>query len=218
VSSVSNTAQITLGAAPPATPTNLTATAQPGPQVLLAWTDNATTESGFVAQRCAGAGCVDFAQIATPGAFTGTGAVNYTDTGVVPGTTYRYQVAAINSGGQSSWSNIASVYVPNPPAPPTNAVAICRRVGSYARCAISFTDNSTNETGFTVQRSRYSTFVGGGFTSVDLPPRTGVGTVVIWEPGTNLPRNTDQYFRVRSFNADGTSVWVNAQPFPIRTP
>lgn len=218
VSSLSNVAQITLDAPLPAAPDNLTATAQDGPAVLLAWNDNATTETGFIVQRCAGADCINFADIAAPGASAGTGPVNYTDTNVTPGATYRYQVAAVNSGGQSAWSNIASVYVPNPPAPPINAVVACRRVGTSARCAVTFTDNSTNETGFTVQRSRNPSFVGGGFTSVNLPARAGTGALITWEPGTNLPRNTDHYFRVRSFNADGTSVWVNAQPFPIRTP
>ncbi len=36
----------------PAAPTNLTATAQAGPQVSLTWRDNANNETGFVVERC----------------------------------------------------------------------------------------------------------------------------------------------------------------------
>ncbi len=214
VSSASNVADILVVPPPPAAPTALTATAQLGPQVLLAWTDNATTETGFVVQRCTGADCTNFAQIATPGPLAGVGSVNYADTGVAVGNTYRYRVAAVNAGGQSDWSNVASVYIPNIPAAPSNVVVTCRRVSATAaRCAMTWTDNANNETGFTVQRSREAGFVGGGLTTATLGPNA-----IFWAPATNLPRNTNHYFRVRAFNADGTSVWVNAQPFPILTP
>ncbi len=61
VSSTAATVQFDVPLPPPATPTVLTAVYQPGPQVLLTWTDNATTETGFVVQRCTGAGCTSFA-------------------------------------------------------------------------------------------------------------------------------------------------------------
>jgi hypothetical protein len=85
--------------------------------------------------------------------------------------------------------------------------------GNNARCTLVWADNSNNETGFTVQRSRNANFVGGGLTTVNLG-----ANVTSWAPNNNLPRNTDHYFRVRARNANGTSVWVNATPFPIRTP
>lgn len=43
--------------------------------------------------------------------------VTYTDSTVVAGTTYFYQVTAVNSAGESTKSNEISVLVPNP-APP----------------------------------------------------------------------------------------------------
>ena len=54
--SVSNTAgpiKPSRPATAPAAPSNLTATAQAGPQVSLTWRDNASNETGFVVERCA---------------------------------------------------------------------------------------------------------------------------------------------------------------------
>ena len=50
---------------PPALPTNLAATAVSSSQINLAWADSDNTEQGFKIERCTGAGCSDFAQIAT---------------------------------------------------------------------------------------------------------------------------------------------------------
>ncbi|PYN30521.1 MAG: hypothetical protein DMD98_18850, partial [Candidatus Rokuibacteriota bacterium] len=72
---------------PPTAPSNLTAT--PGStQINLAWTAS-TDNVGVTAyrvERCQGAGCSDFAQIATPGATA------FSDTGLTPSTSYSYRV------------------------------------------------------------------------------------------------------------------------------
>ena len=132
---------------------------------------------------------------------------------MVVGNTYRYRVAAVNTTLLSGWSNIATVAVVSVPAAPSNVTVSCRLQGNNARCTLIWVDNSNNETGFTVQRSRNANFVGGGLTTVNLG-----ANVTTWAPNDNLPRNTNHYFRVRARNANGTSVWVNATPFPIRTP
>ncbi|KKI20563.1 hypothetical protein XM48_07550 [Leucobacter sp. Ag1] len=59
-----------------------------------------------------------FTQIAKP---TGNPA-NYTDTGTKPNMAYRYRVAAVNAGGQSSWSNEFG-WIYTTPNAPTNAKA-----------------------------------------------------------------------------------------------
>jgi hypothetical protein len=42
--------------------------------------------------------------------------------------------------------------------------------------------------------------------------------ITLFDTGFVLSRNTNYYFRVRAVNATGASAWVNASPFPIRTP
>ena len=91
---------------PPSAPGTLTATAVSGTQINLSWgpaTDNVGV-TGYRVERCQGTGCTNFAQIATPAGTT------YNDnTGLVPGTTYRYQVrAADGAGNLGPYSNVAS--------------------------------------------------------------------------------------------------------------
>ncbi len=113
----------TVGSQPPTAPTNLTATAASSSQINLSWTAS-TSRIGlanYVLQRCQGAGCANFAQIATPTATT------YTDTGVLPGTSYSYQVEAIDiEGNLSPFSNTASATTPLP------ATAITYVQGAYS--------------------------------------------------------------------------------------
>ena len=93
-------------AVPPklAAPSNLSATTLDATRIQLKWTDNATNEAGFKIERCQGAGCTAFAQIATVAANTTT----YINTGLSAGTTYSYRVRANNSAGDSAYSNTAS--------------------------------------------------------------------------------------------------------------
>ena len=89
----------------PTTPSNLTAAAASGSQIDLSWTASTSNVglANYILQRCQGAGCTNFAQIATPAGTT------YNDTGLLANTSYRYQVQAIDmSGNTSPFSNIAS--------------------------------------------------------------------------------------------------------------
>ena len=82
----------------------------------LGWT--ASTDNvgvtGYRVERCQGTGCTTFTQVGTP---TGT---TYSDTGLAPATTYRYQVRAVDaSGNLSAYSSIAAATTPDaPPTPP----------------------------------------------------------------------------------------------------
>ena len=58
--------------------------------------------TGYRVERCQGAGCTNFAQVATPTA------ASFADTGLTAGTTYQYRVRAADAGRQfSGYSNIA---------------------------------------------------------------------------------------------------------------
>jgi Domain of unknown function (DUF1929)/Kelch motif/Fibronectin type III domain len=89
---------------PPAAPSDLTANTASLTQISLAWSDNSSNESGFRIERCQGAGCTNFAEIAQVGANTTT----YVDGGLVPLVTYEYRIRAFNAAGNSAYSNTAA--------------------------------------------------------------------------------------------------------------
>jgi FtsP/CotA-like multicopper oxidase with cupredoxin domain len=199
--------------APPTAPSALSAALIAGPQIRLAWTDNATNDTDFIVQRSINGGA--WTQIGTAPALTGTGTVTFLDTGVTTSpaiANYTYRVAARNSAGNSAFSNIANVPVPAQPLPPSSFNAVNGPNSNKTRTVIlSWLDNSSNETGFTVERATNSLFTI-GLSSVTVPANTTTYTA------TGLSRGTQYWFRIRSNN--GTVIfsgWVSAVPFPITT-
>src|SRR5437773_4569672 len=91
-------------ATPPSTPGMLTANAVSLSQIDLSWgaaTDDVGV-TGYRLERCQGAGCTTFTQIATP---SGT---SYSDTGL-SASTYSYRVRAVDAAGNpSAFSNTGS--------------------------------------------------------------------------------------------------------------
>jgi hypothetical protein len=83
----------------------LTATAGSASQINLSWTasiDNVAV-TGYKVERCSGAACSNFAQIATPTATT------FNDTGLAASTSYSYRVRATDAAGNlSSFSPTAT--------------------------------------------------------------------------------------------------------------
>lgn len=105
-SAFSNTATFSVEIAPPAAPSNVSATATrvgngPNDRVTLTWTDNANNETGFTVQR------------ATDAAFTANLVTNNVganttrfQTGNVPrNTNFYFRIRANNSAGSSDWVN-----------------------------------------------------------------------------------------------------------------
>jgi FtsP/CotA-like multicopper oxidase with cupredoxin domain len=187
-------------------PSNLTAALLTGPQVSLAWTDNATNETGFSVERSTDG--VNFVQVGPAPARNNTGSVTYVDpTPVQLGATYTYRVAAVNAMGASAYSNVASVVVA-PPTAPAGLSATVARQGNNERVTLTWTDVATNEAGYTVQRSADPTFAAGVTTN------TLAANATTYTTG-NITRTT-WYFRVSAFNAIGASAWatVTVQPAP----
>ncbi len=120
LSAYSNIATATTQAPPdteaPSAPSALAATAASGSTVNLAWTastDNVGV-SNYLIERCEGAGCTAFAQIAT------ATTASFGDAGLTNGTTYRYRVRATDAAGNlSGYSNIATVTTTDTQAPST---------------------------------------------------------------------------------------------------
>src|SRR4029077_5405378 len=101
---------------PPASPTNLTATAVSSSQIYLSWTDNSNNEARFRIERSRDG--TTFWRINV----VGGNVTAYTDSVRQPSTTYYYRVCAVASGGNSAYSNTASATTAPSPAPsPTPA-------------------------------------------------------------------------------------------------
>jgi hypothetical protein len=190
--------------APPAAPTGLAASAASSGQINLAWTDNSTNEDGFKIERCQGAGCTNFTQIITVGA----GVTTYSNTGLTAATTYQYRVRASNTGGDSAYSNTASATtLPTPPAAPSSLTAT---VASSSQINLAWTDNSTDETGFRIERCQ-----GVGCTSFIQIAQIGANITTYND--IDLAANAPYTYRVRSYNGGGNSAYsstATATTFP----
>ena len=201
--------------AAPLAPTLLTATLQAGPQVRLQWRDNASNEAGFVIERAPAAGG-PFVQVAVAPARNGTGTASFTDTTIATGTAYLYRVAAVNLFGGvstvSAYSNTATTAASSPvPTAPSNLTAANgANQGKKRSVVLTWTDNSANETGFTIEQATNTAFTTGVKT-------TTVAANAVTATVTGLSRATTYYFRIRANNTIGSSAWVNATPFPIVT-
>lgn len=110
---------------PPSQVTGVSATGQSG-QVTLTWTaatDNIGID-GYNIERCTGAGCASFAQVATLGAVT-----SYVNTGLANSTVYQYRLKARDIAGNlsASYSVTVSATTSAPstgsPYPPSTVLA-----------------------------------------------------------------------------------------------
>lgn len=185
------------GEAPPPAPLgpgSLAATVTGPTEVNLTWRDNANNEDGFRVQRRE-RGTEAWTVIAS----VGTNNTSYQDSGLRTGATYEYRVFAFNAGGESPFSNIAQVIMPEaPPAAPANLVAIAV---SSSQVNLTWTDNSSNETGFKIFRRTGPT---GSWTIVATP---GQNTTVF--QNTGLAAGTTYSYTVLSYNATGESAGSN---------
>jgi FtsP/CotA-like multicopper oxidase with cupredoxin domain len=184
---------------PPVAPTGLTTTYQTGPQVLLTWVDQSSTETAYVIESSLNGGT--FSTLVTLGA----GVTSYTDASVVSDGVYTYRVSASNAAGASGFSNTASLTTP--PTAPASFAGTASRQGNRARVALTWSDTSVTETGFVIQISTNGTTWNTVTTTA-----ANVTTFTV----TGLNRNTNYYFQIQSVNATGASAWVPLGP--ILTP
>lgn len=133
-------------------PSNTNAVAASESRIEVGWQDNSPNEAGFEVHRSANGPGGTF----TLRASTGANVTNYSDTGVDPLTQYCYKVRAFRRAdgktGYSDFSNTACATTPAPPAPtaPSGADA---KPGTSTSVDVRWSDNSTNEDGFRVERS-----------------------------------------------------------------
>ncbi len=123
----------------PAAPTSLSASPFSSSQTSLSWTGSSGA-GGYKIQRSPD-GSSGWTQVGT------SSSISFTDTGLVPSTTYSYRVLANNSFGDSPPSNVASATTT--PAAPTSLSA---SPASSTQISLSWTASS-GATGYKVQRS-----------------------------------------------------------------
>ena len=188
----------------PKPPTGLSATASSS-AILLAWTDASNNEDGFRIERCTGSGCSNFTVLIQVGA----NATGYTNNGLAASTTYRYRVLAFNAAGNSKYSNTAEATTPAapPPTPPSAPSGLTLQVVSHSQINLSWADNSSNETGFRIERcvGTVASCTGGSFV-----PITQVGPNVTSYSNTSLAPETPYTYRVQAYNAAGNSAFSTA--------
>jgi hypothetical protein len=186
-SAFSNTA--VLISTDPNAPTNLVLSVVSDSAIALTWNDNSTTETGFEIQRSTDG--VNFSTIAT----VGPNVTTYTDTGLVAGTDYTYQVRALTSTGSTGFSNTATAptAADQAPAIPTSFSAV---VVTPSMVTLSWNGSPGTVDNYVIQRSTD----GVNFTTLAT---VGGGTTVYAD--ANLSNWTSYTYAIEAVNGAGAS-------------
>jgi hypothetical protein len=180
---------------PPNAPSALTATAVSPTQIDLSWADNSADEGGFKIERSPN-GTSDWGQIGT----TGASVSSFSDTGLAADTTYHYRVRAHNAVGNSAYSNVASAKTHTLPPPDAAPTGLTATAVSASQINLAWTQTSSNEVGFRIERSP------DGFIFAEIAT---VGANVTAYNDTGLAADATYHYRVRAYNAGGTSPYSN---------
>ena len=172
-------------------PSGLMATSVSAVSATLEWTDNTQSESEFEIERSTDG--MNFSFVGDVDADVTT----FTNIGLSAETDYYYQVRARVDGVLTDPSNVEMITTTAPTLPngiPSNLNAT---VLSSSEIRINWGDQSTNETGFTVERSD---FIDGLYKEVAT-----VGAGVTTFTSSGLLPGTTYYFRVLAFNEEGST-------------
>ncbi|MCP4537500.1 MAG: hypothetical protein GY832_10170 [Chloroflexi bacterium] len=179
------------GQQPPATPSNLQATALDSTRIQLTWTDNSDNETGFYIYSSGD-------HVATAGPNT----TSHIVTGLTPDTQYCYYVTAFNDAGQSISSTSEDCATTLPisqfPNAPSNLA-----VSDTTQDSITWTwqDNSNNEDGFKIYR----------WNGTEFQYWASVGANITTFADTGLDCGSGYAYEVSAYNSSGESAhapWV----------
>ncbi len=189
-------------------PTNLTAQNVKSKTIMLKWKDNSPDEEGFVIERKMN-GSVDtlFSVIDT----TAANDTSYTDMNLNDTTTYIYRVQALGWLSSSAYSNEASIKtLLSTISAPTNLEAVKDHPDTN-NVKLSWSDNSSNELGFVIQRKLGDTASVAAYANIDT-----VGENVVTFTDSTASDTTKYTYRIYAYNADTVSAYSNA--FTYTTP
>jgi RHS repeat-associated protein len=168
------------------------------PYAVLEWKDGSKREDGFAVERIRGAGSEE--NWVTIGK-VGANETKYTDETLACDSTYIYRVRAFNADGYSDPSNTFSVTV-KPCGAPRAPSNLSTTTVPPSQINLAWTDNSTNENGFTIERidSDGASF----WTQI-----AKVETNITFYNDANVKCGKAFSYRVRAFNTDGDSDYSN---------
>ena len=181
-----------------APPSNLNATTISPYQINLSWAESSSDQSGFyIEQATSSSG--PFIQLTSN---IDPSARSYPNIGLSEGATYWYRVQAFRYGNSrtpdvSSYSNVATPSSGAPTAPSNlTATAVSR-----SQINLAWNDNSSNESGFYIERAPSGSTT---FTQI-----ASVGANVKTYSNTGLSTGTTYQYRVRAYNGSGNSGYSN---------
>ena len=177
-------------------PSNLTAITASASQINLSWNASASNAgvANYVVQRCGGADCNAFTQIAAP---TGT---SYSDTGLASGTSYSYRVQALDeSGNASGFSNTATAVTQGGssqgPSTPTGVVASAAS-GSDINVTWAASSSSAGNVNYVIQRCEGSEC--SNFAQIGTSPGTSYNN-------TGLSPHSSYMYQVQAVDDSGAT-------------
>jgi uncharacterized delta-60 repeat protein len=171
-------------------------------RISLSWTDNTTGEDGFLVERCSGAGCSSYALLDLPPA----DATSFNDDSVCENSIYSYRILAYKSGDWQSVFSAPDVDNATPAlAAPTGLSA--SRV-SEGEIRLDWTDNTSDETGFNIERC-----TGSGCSSFAPLAAVGAGTTS-YNDTDSLDPNTTYRYRINAYKT-ADCPWATAWATPV---
>lgn len=176
----------------PVAPQSLSAESVTYQLITLNWLDKSSNETGFRIERKTSS---TWKEIGTVSANT----IKWSDSDVVSGTEYTYRVRAYNSYGNSDYSNEKTITAGGSSqlAAPSNLNAT---VISSAELLLKWTDNSSNEKGFIIERK-----IGSGSYKTLITVKSNITSYNDIE----LVPSTKYSYRVRAYNSSGYSAYSN---------
>ena len=213
----------------PATPTigTVTAVPQTDNSLKVTWTDNARYTQYFQIFRSKDG--ITYSYVANSYQSGNTGMVGkgntlaYTDTGLNSGTTFYYEVAAVNAAGASGRSSAASGTTNA-----TDTVPIAPYVSGgigYSgpsgnadpgtTAGIYVTDQSTNETGFTLERENADSPTPSYSSLTTYPGAIGTGTQ--FGPYYDIGLLPDSEYKYKAFASNGLGNSLDSNVITVDT-
>jgi len=190
-------------------PTNFRANPVSASEIQLSWTDSSSGSRGYKIERKTGANGT-YAEIAS----MGPNRFSYRDLGLSPATTYFYRIRSIKQYRDSNYSvEVQAITYGLPAGAPSNLSATAV---SFSRVDLSWTDNSSNESGFQIERK---TGVSGTYIQIGTVPAN-----ITSFSDTGALGGTEYYYRVRAWtNPGGPSGYsneasVSTQDMPLSAP